>query len=101
MNDAQISEEVVRDIARLARLSPNAKEVQAHQRHLDAILGHVRELEALDLQGVEPTSHIHVADSAFRSDTVCEGLTRTEALSAAPDAVGEGFGVPQVLEGDS
>ena len=99
MTESPISEDMVRDVARLARLDPSPQEVQDYRAHLEAILGYVRQLDQLNLDGVEPTSHVHTADAPLRHDNPRACLTPAEALSQAPDSTGEGFGVPKVLEG--
>ena len=96
----------VRRLARLAALDLPPEqgtllgdaEVLELAREMSAILGHVRALSALDLAGVEPTSHGMPLPTALRDDVAGERLARAKALAAAPQPVDDGFAVPKVVE---
>ena len=53
-----IDRDQVLHVARLARLRLSDEEVDAMVEELPKILGHIETMEALDLEGVEPTSHV-------------------------------------------
>ena len=61
---------------------------------LPKILGHIEKMEELDLDGVEPTSHVVDLTNVLREDVPRPGLTRDQALEQAPDAAEGGFRVP-------
>jgi len=67
---------------------------------LDAILGHMEELNELDVSSVPPTFHSVSAASALREDIVTESLPREELLRSAPAQEAGGFAVPKVLDTD-
>lgn len=71
------------------------------QKDLDAILGYVALLDAVDTAGVEPTAHAITLVSPLREDQVVPSLDRDEALAAAPASNDGGFSVPKVMEVES
>jgi aspartyl-tRNA(Asn)/glutamyl-tRNA(Gln) amidotransferase subunit C len=99
MDDPKISSEQVRHVARLARLELDDHAVDALRGQLDAILGYVEALNAVDVSAVAPSFHALPILSPLREDVVRPGLAREAALAAAPASDGQGFAVPKVLEG--
>jgi aspartyl-tRNA(Asn)/glutamyl-tRNA(Gln) amidotransferase subunit C len=94
-----LSLEEVRRIAALARLRLSPEEEVRFVGQLSAILDHVRQLEELDVSGVEPMTHA-LADElpSLRDDEARPGLTPDEALAAAPAREGTAFKVPRIIE---
>jgi aspartyl-tRNA(Asn)/glutamyl-tRNA(Gln) amidotransferase subunit C len=90
--------EQVRHVAALARLSLSPEEEQRYTTQLSAILEAVEQLQALDVSGVEPTSHATLADALLREDAPRASLTPEAALANAPAKVGSAFAVPKILE---
>jgi aspartyl-tRNA(Asn)/glutamyl-tRNA(Gln) amidotransferase subunit C len=88
----------VRKIAALARLRVETSEEERMARELAAILTYVEQLQALDLEGIEPTSQVtEGAPPALRPDEARPCEVRDDALAAAPDRDGDYFRVPQVV----
>jgi aspartyl-tRNA(Asn)/glutamyl-tRNA(Gln) amidotransferase subunit C len=95
-----LSLDEVRRIAALARLRLTAEEERTFAVQLSAILEHVRQLEELDVSGVEPMTHALAAGEspALRADAVEPSLSPHEALAAAPAREGTCFKVPRIIE---
>ena len=95
-----LSLEEVRRIAGLARLRLSADEEKQFAGQLSAILDHVRQLEELDVSGVEPMTHALAAGEVPvpRPDAERPGLPPDEALAAAPAREGTYFRVPRIIE---
>jgi aspartyl-tRNA(Asn)/glutamyl-tRNA(Gln) amidotransferase subunit C len=89
-----IEREQVLHVARLARLRLADEEVERMAGELSAILDHVERINELDLDGVEPTSHVVDVENVLRADEPRPSLPREQALAPAPDATDEGFRVP-------
>lgn len=89
-----IDREQVLHVAKLARLKLTDDEVERMTGELSHILEHVERMEALDLEGVEPTSHVVALENVLRDDVPRESLPRERALEQAPDATEDGFRVP-------
>jgi aspartyl-tRNA(Asn)/glutamyl-tRNA(Gln) amidotransferase subunit C len=89
-----IDREQVLHVARLARLRLSDEEVERMSDELSSILEHVERIAELDLEGVEPTSHVIDVENVLRPDEPWPCLSRERALESAPDATDEGFRVP-------
>lgn len=92
-----ITEAEVRHVAMLARLALTDEQVQHLARELSSILGHIDEIKALDLAGVEPTAHAFPVRNVMRSDEVKPGLPRDLALANAPEARDGAFVIPRIV----
>ncbi len=88
----------VRRVAHLARLALPDEEIPRFARDLERILAHVRQLQELDVEGVEPTAHAMPVTNVFRADEPRPGLTREDALANAPASRAGLFLVPRILE---
>jgi aspartyl-tRNA(Asn)/glutamyl-tRNA(Gln) amidotransferase subunit C len=89
-----IEREQVLHVAKLARLRLDDAEVEAMARELSGILEHVDRIASLDLDGVEPTSHVVELENVWRADEPHESLDRDAALAQAPDPDRGAFRVP-------
>jgi aspartyl-tRNA(Asn)/glutamyl-tRNA(Gln) amidotransferase subunit C len=89
-----IDREQVLHVAKLARLRLDDGEVERMAGELSKILGHVETMNELNLEGVEPTSHVVDLTNVLREDVPRPGLDRETALQQAPDAAESGFRVP-------
>lgn len=94
---SQISRDEVAHLARLARLALTDDEVDGYAGQLDAILGHVNRIRAVDVAGVEPTGNPLKDVNVFRPDVVEPCLTQDEALDQAPRSAQGRFAVPRIL----
>lgn len=84
----------------LARLALSEQELTTFQDQLSRILEHAGKVQALNTEGVEPTSHAIPLVNVFRRDEVIAPLSREEALSNAPAAEAGYFRVPRIIEED-
>jgi aspartyl-tRNA(Asn)/glutamyl-tRNA(Gln) amidotransferase subunit C len=89
-----IGREEVLHVARLARLRLTDEEIERMTSELSSVLDHIEKIGELDLDGVEPTSHVIPLENALRDDEPRPSLTRDGALEQAPAPVEGGFGVP-------
>lgn len=95
---AKITKAEVERVARLARLELSEAEKDQMTAQLDAILGYIDKLNALDTGAVEPTSTVIPMVSVMRDDAVRPSLDREDALENAPDRADEYFRVPRIIE---
>ena len=63
-------------------------------RELCGILEHVERISALDLDGVEPTSHVTELENVLRPDEPRPSWPRERVLEPAPDPADGAFRVP-------
>ncbi|HEX3040593.1 MAG TPA: Asp-tRNA(Asn)/Glu-tRNA(Gln) amidotransferase subunit GatC [Solirubrobacterales bacterium] len=89
-----IEREQVLHVARLARLRLSEEEVETMVGELSGILEHVDRIGNLDLEGVEPTSHVVALENVLRADEPWQSLPREAALAQAPEPQDGAFRVP-------
>lgn len=89
-----IDREQVLHVARLARLRLSDAEIEKMPAELSKILEHIEKIEELDLEGVEPTSHVVALENVLREDEPRDSFPRERILEPAPDPADDGFRVP-------
>ena len=89
-----IDRDQVLHVARLARLKLTDEEVERMAVELSAVLGHIEKIGELDLEGVEPTSHVVPVENVLREDKPRPSWPRETMLELAPEASNIGFEVP-------
>lgn len=98
--------EQVRRVAELASLQLSAEEEPKMQRDLNAILGHIAQLNALDTAGVPAMAQVaemlgdeaQQSGASLRDDTKRPSIDRGAVMAAAPQTDGRFFKVPKVIE---
>ena len=89
-----IDREQVLHVARLARLRLSDEEVEKMSRELSGILDHIEKIGELDLEEVEPTSHVIQLENVLREDVPRPSWPRERMLAEAPEVAAGGFRVP-------
>ncbi len=88
-------------IAELAKLQFSEAELDAFTAQFQRILDYIEKLKEVNVEGVEPTSHVSLVDEVgerpYREDAVQDSLPVEEALANAPDPGAGQFRVPKVL----
>jgi aspartyl-tRNA(Asn)/glutamyl-tRNA(Gln) amidotransferase subunit C len=95
---SRISKEEVKHVAKLARLAVTEEEAEMFTKQLDDIIGYAEQLNELDTDNVDPTTHVLDLKNVLREDEAKPWLTREEALKNAPDQQNGLIKVPAVLE---
>ena len=94
-----LTKEQVEKVAILARLSLSDDEIERFRGQLSSILGYIEKLQALDVEGVPPTTHaVQVDSTPLRPDVERESLAPESALANAPARDGNLFLVPRIIE---
>lgn len=94
---SRISAEDVRKVAYLARLELPEEKVATYTGQLERILDYVAQLEAVDTEGVLPTTRAVEVVNVTRQDRVEPTPVREELLDLAPQREGDFFRVPRIL----
>jgi aspartyl-tRNA(Asn)/glutamyl-tRNA(Gln) amidotransferase subunit C len=99
------NEDVVR-VAELANLELTPEEMPRMARDLNAILGHIAQLNELDTTGVPAMAQVgevlgltpaaHGED--LRADVIVPSVDRAAVMAEAPETDGKFFKVPKVIE---
>ncbi|WP_347861437.1 Asp-tRNA(Asn)/Glu-tRNA(Gln) amidotransferase subunit GatC [Salimicrobium sp. PL1-032A] len=95
---SRISEDQVKHVANLARLSITEEEAQTFTKQLDDIITYAEQLNELDTEGVEPTTHVLDLKNVMRKDEPKEWINKEDALKNAPEQQDGQFKVPSILE---
>lgn len=94
----EVNDELVDDLARLARLSFVKEEREEIKGDLQKMIAFIEKLNELDTTGVEPLLHMSDAINVLRKDEVQGSVTMQEALANAPLHDGRFFKVPKVVK---
>ena len=93
----RISREEVAHVARLAQLALSEDELDAFTSQLAAVLDHAADLEALDVDDVEPSTHPFPLKNVLRIDEPGEAFEIEEVFEVAPEVEESQFRVPPIL----
>jgi aspartyl-tRNA(Asn)/glutamyl-tRNA(Gln) amidotransferase subunit C len=89
-----IDRDQVLHVARLARLELTEDELERMAGELSTILEHVERMNELQLEGVEPTSHVVELENVLRTDEPRPSWPREKILEPSPDPDKGAFRVP-------
>lgn len=92
-----ISDELVGQLAHLARLEFNGAEKEAIQNDLEKILSFCEKLNEIDTDQIEPLVYMTDSLNVVRDDEVVQEFTREQLLSNAPAKDSDYFRVPKVI----
>ncbi len=95
-----IDEDLVRNVAQLARLELTDDEVHAIAPQLARIFAHVDKLQAVDVGSHDPATQAPIDLDGLRDDTVGETLDPRAILRNAPAHDGAFLVVPRFFDGD-
>ena len=95
-----ITDDDIKKLAHLARLQVDESELAKLSEDLNSILGYVEQLQKINVEGIEPLSHIHGITNVLRDDAQGEHLELDEVQRNAPETLGRFFKVPLVVEQD-
>ncbi len=94
----EISPEEVRHVADLARLALSPEELARVGRELNRILVYFQELQELNTDDVEITSHAVAMENVYREDSSRPSLPVEEVIANAPDSADVFFRVPRIVD---
>ena len=85
-------------IARLARIRLREGEEISLAKELSGVLGWVEQLQQVNTDGIEPLTSVVGARLKTRPDAIDHTSNRDDVLANAPEAIGDFFTVPKVVE---
>jgi len=105
-NTGEVTLDDVRHVADLANLELTAEELPRMARDLNAVLGHIAQLNELDTSAVPPMAQVAealgiapaLAGETLRADAVKPSVDRSAVMTEAPESDGRFFKVPKVIE---
>ena len=93
-----ISEEQVKHVAKLAKLSFPQEELEEFTNQLGKIIDMVEMLEEVDTEGVPFTSNVIETVNVMREDVADPGMSRDELLKNAPESEDGFIKVPAIID---
>lgn len=94
----KITTDDVKYVARLAKIAITEDEAAKFTKELDAILGYVQQLDAVDTTGLQPTYQVTGLTNVTREDALIDyGVSRDDLLKNAPRSRDGYIEVPKVL----
>ncbi len=97
----EITDEMVKNLADLSRLTFNSLEKEEIKKDLQRMISFVEKLNELDTGNVEPLLHMTDAVNIYREDIVQGSMPKEDALKNAPMADNNYFKVPKVIKNPS
>ena len=94
---SKITASDVRKVAQLARLDLPEDKIATYTSQLERILDYVDHLQAVDTEGVPPTTRAVEVVNVTREDVVVPTEVREQLLNEAPQREGDFFRVPKIL----
>lgn len=94
----QIDADLVRRIARLARIKVTDAETKALEGELSGILDWVKQLDEVNTEGVEPMTRVIPMTLRQRADEVTDGGIADQVVANAPAREDHFYVVPKVVE---
>ncbi|MEK4547114.1 Asp-tRNA(Asn)/Glu-tRNA(Gln) amidotransferase subunit GatC [Bacillus sp. FSL L8-0173] len=95
---SRISIEEVKHVAHLARLAITDEEAEMFTEQLDSIISFAEELNEVDTDNVEPTTHVLKMKNVMREDEAGKGLPVEDVMKNAPDYKDGYVRVPSILD---
>ncbi len=96
----QVTEELVRQVAKLSRLALSSEEEKQLREHFEKILDFVASFQHLETSQVDPTHFSSDTFGVVREDEVKESLAGDDVLRNAPSARPPHFLVPRIVGTD-
>ena len=93
-----VDKTIVTRVAHLARIAVSPEETERMTGELNAILGFVSELDAVNVDGVEPMTSVIPMVMKKRQDGVTDGAKAADIVANAPMSDENFFLVPKVVE---
>ena len=87
----------VQQVASLARIHLSEEELRAFTPQLDKLLNYFQELQKVDTEKVDPTSHVLPLKNVFRQDQTKPSLPQEESVAMAPARQGPFVKVQRVI----
>ena len=88
----------VQRVAKLARIKITEDEAATLQGELNGILGWIEQLNAVDVEGVEPMTSVVQVSPRLREDVINDGAKAGTIVANAPASEDHFFVVPKVVE---
>src|SRR5262245_9167275 len=93
----EITDDLVKHVARLSRLGISSEETKAIKSHFQKILAYISAFQSLETKDVDPTFFSLESSNVYREDELRASLPVEEALKNAPETNRPYFVVPRIV----
>ena len=97
----KITEEEVKKIASLSRLSLTEDELQKRTDDMNNILNYMDSLNEINTDNVKELNNVHDMNASLRSDSSDESLNQQDILNNSPSSNGDYIKVPLTVKKES
>ncbi|MFL2511066.1 MAG: Asp-tRNA(Asn)/Glu-tRNA(Gln) amidotransferase subunit GatC [Candidatus Neomarinimicrobiota bacterium] len=100
-NKNKITEQEVKKIADLSRLSLTKDELEKRTEDMNNILNYMDILNEIDTDDVEELDNVHDMHASLRADTANSSLSKEDILKNSPSSNGDYIQVPLTVKKES
>ncbi|MCZ2328285.1 Asp-tRNA(Asn)/Glu-tRNA(Gln) amidotransferase subunit GatC [Bartonella sp. F02] len=93
-----IDYKTVKKVAHLARIAIHNDEIERVTKELNSILEFVKQLDEVDVNGVDPLTSVIPTALRMREDNITDGNKAADIVANAPITEDNFFLVPKVVE---
>jgi len=97
---AKINKDLVKNLAKLAKLNLADEEIDKYSKDLTAVVGFMEEIKNLNVNNIYETARVTEEENVIREDKIASSLSQKEALKNSKNTYNGYFLVPQVLKED-
>lgn len=97
---AKINKDLVKNLAKLAKLNLADEEIDKYSKDLTAVVGYMEEIKNLNVNNIYETARVTEEENVIREDKIASSLSQKEALKNSKNTYNGYFLVPQVLKED-
>ena len=97
----KISEQEVKKIAELSRLSLTSEELKKRTEDMNSILNYMDTLNEIDTENVKELYNVHDMNSSLREDNYEPPLDKKNVLANSPSSNSDYFEVPLTVKKES
>jgi len=95
----KITEDQVKKVAQLARLSLDNNQIKHHAEQIEKILDYINQLQKIDTEDVPCTTRAIEVINVLRTDVNDKFEDRDELLNLAPSRENDFYKVPKIIKG--
>ena len=97
----KISEQEVKKIAELSRLSLTNEELKKRTKDMNNILDYMDTLNEIDTENVEELYNVHDMNNSLREDNYESSLDKKDVLANSPNSTSDYIEVPLIVKKES
>ncbi len=97
MKKQHLSKKEVEHVAWLAHIELTEKEKTVFTKQFNEILNYFKNIDEIDTNGIQQTSHVLELNNVFRKDKITPSLSKEEALKNSAKKEKKFFKAPRII----